>query len=104
MKGVLHVVQKEITKIINVIHANQHFSFIVIKQKIMEAFLDHVMIVVRIMVVINQTRKIQKIWKKCVLVSKIAKLAKIKIYVMNAGELGYYLLKEQAVIKPVIIV
>ena len=42
-----------------------------------------------------------KEWIRCVLVLTNAKCAKIKTFVKNVGELGYYILKKQAVIKHV---
>ena len=95
---------EEMTTIINVLYVKIIYSFSVIKQKTMAVFLVHVMKVAKVMDVINQTQKILKIWKKCVHALKIAKHAKVLIYVMFVEILGYCLQKEQVAINLVLFV
>ena len=92
------------TRIINVMYAKILYSSIATKQKTTEEFRELAIHPVKVTDVINQTRKIQKEWQRCVLVFLIAKYAKIRMFVMNAEQPGYCNPKKQVVINPVLIV
>ena len=89
--------------IINVMFVKIIFTSSVIKQKKMAVFQEHAINHAKEMVATSLTLQIQKICPKCALALITVKLAKDQIYVTFAEILGFYLQKEQVVIKNVLI-